>query len=87
MTEVLGDDFLVNRTAGQSMLVAVKMLRPDADDLARYCTRSFSFCVFVDIVGYQQTQVGYCMLVLLPCCDTPKTLLLSCIRALVITSV
>ena len=37
MTEFLGDDFLVNRTTGnRSMLVAVKMLRRNADDLARY---------------------------------------------------
>ena len=36
VTDFLGDDFLVNRTAGaMSMMVAVKMLRRNADDMAR----------------------------------------------------
>ena len=35
ITDFLGDDFLINRTSSKSMLVAVKMLRRDADDNAR----------------------------------------------------
>ena len=36
ITNLLGDDFLVNRTGSRSMLVAVKMLRPDVGEQARY---------------------------------------------------
>ena len=36
MGEFLGDDFLVNRTNSMSMLVAVKVMRPDADPKSRY---------------------------------------------------
>ena len=35
LAELLGDDFLVNRMASKTMLVAVKMLRPNADHQAR----------------------------------------------------
>ncbi|KAK2191810.1 hypothetical protein NP493_45g07003 [Ridgeia piscesae] len=35
ITDLLGDDFLVNRTVSTSMVVAVKTLRRDADDQAR----------------------------------------------------
>ena len=36
ITDLLGDDFLVSRTGAMSMVVAVKTLRRDADDQARY---------------------------------------------------
>ena len=35
ITDLLGDDFLIGRTGSTSMVVAVKTLRRDADDLAR----------------------------------------------------
>lgn len=35
ITDFLGDEFVVTRTTPRSMLVAVKMLRPSADDRAR----------------------------------------------------
>ncbi|ESO96071.1 hypothetical protein LOTGIDRAFT_116145 [Lottia gigantea] len=35
INELLNDDYLTNRTLSRSMLVAVKMLRPNADDRAR----------------------------------------------------
>lgn len=35
ITDFLGDDFLINRTGSRNMLVAVKMLRKNADDRAR----------------------------------------------------
>ena len=35
MAEILGDDFLTNRTTSRAMMVAVKMLRANADDHAR----------------------------------------------------
>ena len=35
MTDFLGDDFLVNRTSSPNMLVAVKTLRRNADQVAR----------------------------------------------------
>ena len=37
ITDLIGDDFLVNRTGtSRSILVAVKMLRRNANDQARY---------------------------------------------------
>ena len=44
MGEILGDDFLLNRTGSRSMMVAVKMLRTNADDHARSgpCTHQFT---------------------------------------------
>ena len=49
VTEFLGDDFLVNRTTGsQSMLVAVKMLRPEADELSRYVCWQMLFTVLFE---------------------------------------
>ena len=35
IADLLGDDFLIGRTGSTSMVVAVKTLRRDADDLAR----------------------------------------------------
>ena len=35
VTDFLEDDFLVNRTGSRSIMVAVKILRHDADDAAR----------------------------------------------------
>ena len=36
MADYLQDDYLTNRTISRPVLVAVKMLRKDADDRARY---------------------------------------------------
>ena len=39
VTELLGDDFLVNRCGSRNIMVAVKILRHDADDQARYVSK------------------------------------------------
>ena len=44
--EYLQDDYIVNRTVSRPVLVAVKMLRKDADDKARYV-----FTCMVHILG------------------------------------
>lgn len=43
MGDFLGDDFLINRTDSASMLVAVKIMRTDADSKARYLLTHVQF--------------------------------------------